>query len=472
MKTTLIYIQVVLLISFSACTSPSLVYKQPKQQIPASYGSALDTLNSATFKWREYFNDPFLIALIDTALKNNQELAVLELEIEMDKNEVKAKKGEYLPFVHLEGTSAVEKEGKYTWNGISEEDLKANPEKGPRYIGNQLLGAMADWEIDIWKKLRNQKKSAIMRYLATNEGRNFAKTTLISEIAEAYYELISLDNQLAVIYQNIELQKNALQLVRYEKEAAKVTQLAVNRFEAQLLNTENLQYQIKQRIVEIQNRINFLLGRIPQDVARSTGNFNNLPIDTTYSGLPAQLLQNRPDIRQAEYDLCAAKLDVKIARANFFPSFRISAGVGFNAFNPAFLFQPVSLLYNFGGELLAPLVNRSAIKASYKTANLKQTAALFRYQQCVLNAYVEVLNDLSKIENSRNSFEIKSKEVAILAESAGISANLFSSARADYIEVLLTQREALNSKMELNELKLNQLVAKVSMYRSLGGGWN
>lgn len=393
-------------------------------------------------------------------------------EVAIDKNEIQARKGEYMPFASIMGAAGVDKSGKYTWNGLAEEDLKSNPKKAPRYIGDNLVGVMASWEIDIWEKLHNARKSAVLRYLARDEGRNAAKTILVAEIANSYYELLGLDNLLSVINQNIELQRNALQMVKYEKDAAKVTQLAVNRFEAQLLNTENLQFEIRQKMVETENRINFLVGRFPQKVSRSQGSITDISIGVPQAGFPSQLLANRADIRQAEYALAASKLDVQVAKANFFPSVRLTAGVGTNAFNPIYLIRPASIFYNLAGDLIVPLINKNSIKAVYSNASHRQTAAAFNYERSILNGFVEVSNDLSKLENFRQSFTVKEKEVNILIQSVSISSNLFSSARADYIEVLLTQREALNSKIELIDLKLKQLQAKVSLYRSLGGGWN
>lgn len=456
----------------TACKLPAITTKSEKIKVPDKYISSTDTSTIADFKWAVYFNDPYLISLIDTALRQNQELSILNQEISIDKNEIQAKKGEYLPFLNLIGNFGSDRSGKYTWNGLSEEDLKANPEKGPVYIGDQKIAAQASWELDVWKKLRNAKKATTLRYLATTEGRNFAKTTLIAEIANNYYELLALDNQLIVITRNIEIQKNALQFIKYEKEAAKVSQLAVNRFEAQLLNTINLQYEIKQQIIEKENQICFLIGRFPQPITRSKVSFDSLQINMPQVGVPSQLLYKRPDIRQASYQLEASKLDIQVAKANFFPSVRISAGLGFEAFNPGFLLRPYSTLYNFAGDLISPLVNKNAIKATYSNASLKQIAAVFKYEQTILNAYREVLNDLNKIDNYGRSFNIKEKETEILTQSVSISNELFSSARADYIEVLLTQREALNSRLELIELKTKQLLAKVSIYRSLGGGWD
>jgi NodT family efflux transporter outer membrane factor (OMF) lipoprotein len=470
MKNKIIIILAV--ICFAACKIPALVGKQENKTVPAYYNTASDTTNIASIKWRNYFTDPYLIALIDSALKNNQELNIAIREIEMDKNEIEARKGEYLPFVNVGGGAGIDKTGKYTWDGLSEEDLKTNPDKGPKYIGDFRTGVYASWELDVWKKLRTAKKSAALKYLSTIEGRNFMVTNMIAEISSSYYELLALDNMMSIIKQNIELQQSALKMVKLEKEAAKVSQLAVNRFEAQLLHTQNLQYDIQQQIIETENKINYLAGRFSQHVARTNISLNEIPVDMVQSGIPTQLLLNRPDIRQAELTLAASKLDVKVARANFYPSFRLTAGTGFTAFNPGFLFAPASLLYNLAGDAVGPIINKYGITAVYKNANEKQIISAYEYERTILSACIEVANQLAFINNYKSSYETKSKEVEILNQSVDISNKLFISSKADYIEVLLTQREALDSRIELIETKLKQLQAKVNIYRTLGGGWN
>ena len=298
-------------------------------------------------------------------------------------------------------------------------------------------------------------------------------TNLVSEIASSYYELMALDNQLEIISQTIEIQKNAYETVKLQKEAAKATELAVKRFEAELAKNRSLIYAIQQEITETENRINFLTGRFPQPIRRSSASFSESSPKLVQAGIPSQLLINRPDIRKAELELAAAKLDVKVARANFYPSFRITAGMGFQAFNARYLLtSPESMLYGLAGDLMAPLVNRNAIKAQYQTANSKQLQAVYEYEQRILNGYYEVSNQMAKISNLEQSANLKASQVQALTESIAISSSLFRSARADYMEVLLTQRDALESKMELIETKAQQMNAMVHLYQALGGGWN
>jgi NodT family efflux transporter outer membrane factor (OMF) lipoprotein len=464
-----------LLLGVTSCKTPGLIQKDINSATPENYlKESKDTTDvTAGLLWKDYFEDPYLKNLIETALANNQELNITLQEIEIAKNEIRIRKGEYLPSVGITGAAGVEKVGRYTSQGANDANTDIKPGVAfPDPLQDYLLGAFATWEVDIWKKLRNAKKSAMMRYLGTVEGKNFMVTNLVSEISTSYYELLALDNQLTILKQNIEIQKNALEIVRYQKDAARVTELAVRRFEAQVLKTQSLEFSIRQQIFEIENRLNFLAGRFPQAITRNSEIFNELNPANIQSGIPTQLLDNRPDIRQAELELEAAKIDVKVAKADFYPSLRITAGLGFNAFNPAYLIStPESILYSIAGDLTAPLINRNAIKARYLSANARQIQAIYKYEQTIINAYVEVMNQLSNIDNLSSTYGLQSKQVEALSASVSISNELFNSARADYMEVLLTQRDALESKFDLIDTKMNQLIAKVTIYRALGGGW-
>lgn len=461
---------VLALCAISSCAVKDLPQRAENRSVPSAYTSATDTVNMSRNSWRNFFADKNLIALIDTALVRNQELQIVGREIEITRNEIRAAKGELLPYIGIGAAAGPDKSGKYTWNGQSERDWEA-AERSPAYKGDFLLQANFNWEADIWKKLRNNKKAAVARYLASVEGKNFLVTRLIAEIAGAYYELIALDNQLNIIRQSVEIQENVLNVIRQQKDAARVTQLAVNRFNAQLLNTKNRMYAMQQERTEVENLINLLAGRFPSPVPRDPNALYTTVFDTTAVGIPLQLLENRPDIRQAELELTAARLDVKAVKAKFLPALGISASVGYQAFNPSVWLNPASLLYSAAGELIGPLVNRNAIMAEYRSANARQQQAVLQYEQTLLNAFIEVKNQLAGMQNYSNSYNTKKGEVELLTQSISISGNLFASARADYGEVLFTQREALEAQMELVETKMKQLGAEINVYRALGGGW-
>lgn len=460
-------------LTMASCNAPAAAVATTNKALPESFDKSTDTTNTAAISWRGYFKDQNLVNLIDTALKNNQELQITLQEIEIAKNDIRVRKGTLLPKVGLGTGTGIEKVGRYTSQGAGDASTEITPGKEmPDPLGDFKVAAYANWEVDIWKKLRNSKKAAVSRYLSTVEGKNFVITNLIAEVADSYYELLALDSQLEIVKQNIALQTNALEIVKIQKEAARATELAVQKFQAEVMASKSMEFDILQNIKETENKINFLLGQYPQKIKRDKTNFVGLLPSVIRSGIPSQLLANRPDIKQAELELEAAKLDVKVARAEFYPSLDISAGLGLQAFKPSYLFQfPESVLYSLVGDIAAPLINRNALKAEFASANARQLQALYNYERTILNAFLEVSTQLSKIDNLEKSYDLKSQQVNALNRSIDVAGDLFKSARVDYLEVLMTQRDALESKLELIETKKEQLNATVHVYRDLGGGW-
>lgn len=463
-----------LALMMQSCAIPALFSKDAETKLPETFQQqSTDSENAAVIRWKDFFEDQHLSNLIDVAVVNNKEVNILLQRISMAENEIQARRGEYLPFVNFGAGADVEKVGQYTRFGAVEENLEIKEGRSfPRYLGNYQFGLYSSWELDVWKKLRNATKVAMTEYMASIEGKNFLLTNLVAEVAKSYYELLALDNQQENLQKNIKIQQQALEITRQLQQYGRTTSLAVKRFEAEVKKNQSKSYAIKQKVVEVENRINFLLGRTPQPIIRSSAEFMALKNKVIHAGIPSQLLQNRPDIRKAELEMAAAKLNIQVAKAKFYPSFAIRAGVGFQAFNPKFLLStPESLALSVAGDMMAPLVNRNGIIASYKNANAQQIQSAYEYEQTLINAYMEVASQISNIENLEKNYQLKSKQVEALTESIDVANQLFNSARADYLEVLLTQREALEANMELIETKQQQLNAMVSLYRALGGGW-
>ncbi|WP_171032573.1 TolC family protein [Chryseobacterium indologenes] len=473
-----IFIALALSLVLASCKAPmaTVIKDEVKETIPQNFNQEEQqdaNNNSGTTPWRQFFTDPNLVSLIETALKNNQDLLITLQEIEIAKSGVLAKKGKLSPTVSAAVGAGLKKAGRYTSEGAGDASTEMEPGKPiPDPLGNFEGGLMANWEIDIWKKLRNEKESAVAHYLSTVEGKNFVLSNLIEEVADDYYELLALDNQLDIIQQYIKLQQKALEISKIQKEAAAATELAVKKFEAELAKSKATEYTIRQQITEKENEINALLGRYPQPIIRAKENFMSTIPQTIYTGIPSQLLANRPDIKQAELELKASKLDVQAARKEFYPSLEISATLGLEAFKPSYLVKmPESIAYNLVGELASPLINKSAIKANFQTADAKQVQALYEYDKTILNAYLDVANLMSKIKNIDQYYQLKSQETKALDQSIDIANQLFRNSRADYLEVLLNQRDALDAKMDLIEAKQKQLSTVVDIYKGLGGGW-
>ncbi|WP_300689090.1 efflux transporter outer membrane subunit, partial [Chryseobacterium sp.] len=475
-KTKNIITAVALSLVLASCKAPmaTVIKDEVKENIPQNFNQEEQqdaNNNSGTTPWRKFFTDPNLVSLIETALKNNQELLITLQEIEIAKSGVLAKKGRLTPTVSAGIGAGLKKAGRYTSEGAGDATTEIEPGKSmPDPLGNFEAGLNASWEIDIWKKLRTEKESAVAHYLSTVEGKNFVLSNLIEEVADNYYELLALDNQLDIIQQYIKLQQKALEISKIQKEAAAATELAVKKFEAELAKSKASEYTIRQQITEKENEINALLGRYPQSIVRSKENFMSTIPQTVYTGIPSQLLANRPDIKQAELELKSSKLDVEAARKEFYPSLEISATLGLEAFKPSYLVKmPESIAYNLAGELAGPLINKSAIKANFQTADAKQIQALYEYDKTILNAYLDVANLMSKVKNIDQYYQLKSQETKALDQSIDIANQLFRNSRADYLEVLLNQRDALDAKMELIEAKQKQLSTVVDIYKSLGG---
>ncbi|WP_246146419.1 TolC family protein [Rubripirellula lacrimiformis] len=477
-----------MLLILPACSIPQLRRASPAAARPESFhgttnlegeattaedSNEFDSLeNSAHMGWYEFFEDPMLAGLIDQAIVGNQELRILAQEIQIANNEVQARSGEYLPFVTFGAGAGIEKPGQYTREGAVEDQLEVRPGQAfPEPLPDFLVATNLRWELDIWRKLRNAKDAACLRYLGTRDGQNYVVTRMVAEVAENYYELLALDNQLATLDTTIELQQKSLETAKAMKEQARGTELAVQRFQAEVHKNESEKLIIQQQIVEAENRINFLLGRYPQRVDRTNVEYIDLNLHALSIGVPSQLLQNRSDIRQAERELGAAGLDIKVARARFYPSLALNAGVGYRAFDAKYLFStPESLIYNVAGDLVAPLINKKAIKADYRSANAKQIQVVYNYQRTVLNAFTEVINYMAKVDNYGKSIEIKKQQLASLEGSVDSATKLFQNARGEYLDVLLSQRDMMESKMILIETKQEQLAATVKAYQALGGG--
>jgi NodT family efflux transporter outer membrane factor (OMF) lipoprotein len=460
------------LLVLPACRIPKLPCAEEAPPVPATFHGPSSSETSAQVPWCEFFQDATLADLINQAFVGNQELKILNQEIQKANYEIQKRRGAYFPFVTFGGGAGIEKSSAFTPAGTVERQLQPIPGKNfPDPVPNFLIASNVSWEVDIWRKLRNARDAAGLRFLGTQDGQNYIVTRLVAEIADHYYELLALDNRQTTLDKTIEIQQQSLEMSKAKKAAARGTELAVQRFEAEVRKNQSEKLIVTQEIVEVENKINFLLGRYPQHVARPPAEFVNLNLPMLSSGAPSQLLQNRADVRQAERELAAAGLDVQVARARFFPSLNITAGVGYSAFDTRYLFNsPEALIYNTAGELVAPIINKSAINADYLSANATQLQKVYMYQRTILNAYTEVINRLAKVQNYGESIEIKKQQLVALEASVDIATKLFQNARAEYMDVLLSQRDYMDAKTILIETKQQQLTAVIDAYQALGGG--
>lgn len=431
----------------------------------------------AVLQWEEFFQDPALKDLIAVALTNNQEnLKTLE-RIKLAGAEFKMARVGMLPEINGFAGAYRQRFGEYTMDGVGNADSNLSPsvpedKKIPDPYRDFIIGAQFNWELDIWGKYKNRKKAAAARYLASQEMANLVKTLLISEVAQSYYILVGLDEELRVLEENIRLQELAVNLTKDLKTAGKENQLAVDQFEALMLNSKALLVEKQRQLRSEELRLTGLLGVYQFDHQR-------LGLDRVFDrpelvqiGLPSDLLLLRPDIRSAEQELLASKADISVARAAYFPSFNLFGMAGFNAFDFSRLFlNPASSVYQFGAGLVAPVFNRNQIRANFEAANSRQRIAWYDYEQTVLRSYLEVLDLVNEFRTYDEQLQVKTYEVEVQKRSVENSNTMFMVGYANYLEVINAQSRALQSQIELIELKVKQLQSNVKLYRALGGGW-
>ncbi len=473
MKTWIKLVLLSVAVFLVGCKTQNINFTVPERTLPERYLNSLDTTNLGQIKWREYFTDAYLVSLLDSALEHNIDRKIALERIELANSTLMAAKGALLPTVSANFAPAIRRFGHYTMDGVGNATTEMHPGRiVPVNLPDYYVGLQSSWEVDIWKKLSNRRKSAYANVLASAEGGNFVTTSVVTEVSAAYYELITLDNELDIIIETIRNQEEVLDVVRYQKEAGRANELVLQQFKAQQLHTKTLERETLQRILETENRLNFLLGRYPQPISRNKEElFKDLPLEIA-AGVPSQMLLNRPDVRAANLQVQASKFDVKAANAEFLPSLTITAGVGFQAYDPSLLFKtPMSMAYSLVGGLVAPLLNKSAIKARFNTAKSNQIIAMYEYQKSIINGYTEVLNELNKINAIREISDLKTLQSNELEKAVETSNELYTSAKATYMEVLLAQQNALQAKLDMVESHRKQRMAMVNMYKALGGGW-
>ena len=372
----------IMLLVLPSCGIPPLRHPQPGPGVPTDFNGTTSPDNSSQLGIEEFYNDRMLTYLIEKALVENRELKVLNEEVQIAGNEVLARSGAYLPFISVAAGAGLQRYSRFTEEGaglLDDEYLPGKHFTNP--TGNFGTGLNLTWQLDIYRQLRNARDAAVQRYVATSEKRNYFVTTMVADIAENFYRLMGLDKRLENLDQIIELQQRSLEIAKARKEAARSTELGVLRFQAELQRNYSEKLIINQAIIQGENRINFLVNRYPQRVERDSSGFYDLNIHPLSVGVPSQLLQNRPDIRQAERELAAAGLDVKVARVNFFPQLVITSGVGLQSLILNHLFEPSAVIGDIAGGLVGPLVNKRAIRAQYLTANARQLQAIYSYQR-------------------------------------------------------------------------------------------
>lgn len=418
-----------------------------------------DSLTMANVSWREMFTDPILQNHIEEGLQNNIDIRVALQQILYAEAYLKQGKAGYFP--SITGNASV-----------TRQELSSNSQFGGFFssLDQYEISADLSWEADIWGKIRSQKRAYEASYLQSVAAHQAVKTTLISNIASTYYQLLSLDEQRKVTERTIENREKSLETNKALKEAGNITEVGVKQTEAQLYTAQALLVDINNQIRLLENTMSILLGKEPQDINRSV--LADQTIETELkTGVPAQLLRNRPDVIQAEYGLVNAFEMTNVARANFYPSLTLTATGGFQSLDLGELIDTNSLFATIVGGITQPIFQRRQIKTQYEASQAQQEQARLQFRQAFLTATKEVADALYNYEAASDKIEIKEKEYSAYETATNYSQELLDNGLANYLEVLTARENALNSRLDLINAKYSQLNSMVNLYQALGGGW-
>lgn len=475
----------VLILTLQACNSYKDVVKTDIQ-IPIKYEQQASKIGiDSSFQkqahklptWKEYYTDPVLQRLIDSAILLNFDAQIAYQRIMQARAGVQYTKGIRLPELGINLGAGVRKFGDYTIDGVGNYDTQFSPnlndkQRLPNPVPDYFTGIYSTWEIDLWGKLKSKKKAAFSRYLASEQGRNLVLNQLISEVVTAYVNLQLLDQELSIIEENIRLQENALEVVKIQKESGKETELAIQLMTAQVLDAKNLFQQVKIQLLEQENQLNLLLGRYPDKLERTVFSNEAILISQFLMGVPSDLLTNRPDLQAAHFELKARNADVYAAKVAFYPSFTINSTLGYQAFRAALLFEsPASIAYNLAGGLVTPLLNRRVLKAELMSSKAYQQEAYLSYEKSIVHAFTEVYETVQKKSLLDEMQALKLNQVQELEKSIATSKLLFSSGRASYLEIIASQENYLKAQLELLEIYALKAQNKIVLFKAIGGSW-
>lgn len=413
---------------------------------------ANDTTSLATLTWKELFTDPQLQQLIETGLNNNTDLRIARLKVEEAEALLMTSRLSYLPSLSLtpQGT------------------LKSIDGEKPAKTYN--LAASAEWEIDLFGKILNNKRGAQAALEKSEAYRQAVQTQLVATIANSYYTLLMLDEQLDITRRTAETWTESVRAMKALKRAGQATEMAVAQTEAGKLAVDASVVSLEQQINEMENSLSTLLGMTPQEINRSTLDVQQFP-DSLSAGVPLQLLSRRPDVRQCEAQLAVAYYATNSARSAFYPSINLSGSAGWTNAAGAAITNPGQWLLTAVGSLVQPLFNKGQNIANLKIAKAQQEEALLTFQQSLLDAGAEVNDALVQWQAAKKRIALDEQQTASLRSALRSSELLMQHSSQNYLEVLTARQTLLQAELDLTSDRFDKIQGVINLYHALGGGY-
>lgn len=421
-----------------------------------------DSTNIANVSWKEIFTDPILQGHISKALENNLDIRIALQSITSAEAYLKQSKAAYEPTISVGPGYSFQTQSLNTQTGQLFGDR--------RYINQIDITASVGWEADIWGKLKSQEKAQLATYLGTVAAHKAVKSDLVASVASAYYQLLTYDSQKKIITETIAVREKNLETTKALKISGTVTEVAVQQSEALVFNAQSLLIDIDTQIQLLENTMSLLMGEPSHTIERSTLETQKIPIDLKL-GYPAQLLANRPDVMRAEYSLMNAFELTNSAKAQFYPTLKITGSGGIQSLDIDHLFSVNSLFASVVGGLVQPILNKRTIKTNYEVSLANKETAYLNFRKTVLTAGKEV-SDAIRVFSVQDSFiELKEKELNAYKKSVDYSQELVNYGMANYLEVLNASVNSLNAELNISNAEYSKMKAGIDLYQALGGGW-
>ena len=459
------YILVLITAAFLSACSVTKKYERPDiistDKLYRDQASA-DSTTIATMPWQSVFKDDKLNALVQKGLDQNLNLKNAIENIVQARATLQQKKLAYYPTLNIDANATHNKQSEAGLNfpaGININTLTTT----------YTLGLSSSWEIDVWGKLSSSKRAALASYLATDAAKQAIQTQLIADIANNYFQLLSFDKQLEITEATLASRIKNVETIKLLKEGAVVTGAAVVQSEANQHAAEVLIPDLKRSIRETENVLNILMGQAPGPIERGKLGDQNIP-ENIALGVPSQLLNNRPDVRQAEFNFRTAFETTNMAKTYFYPSLTLTASTGFSNLELKDFFVN-SVFYSIIGGLTQPIFNQGLNKARLTTAQSQQLQAMNNFQQTLLVAGQEVSNSLYSFQMAVEKEDSRAKQIAALEKAVDFTQQLLEySSATNYTDVLTSQQNLLSAQLSGINDELQKLQALLDLYRALGGG--
>jgi len=421
-----------------------------------------DSLSMAEISWKEVFTDPILQGHIEKALENNLDIRIALQSINSAEAYLKQSKAAYEPTLSV-GPN-------YTFQTQSVNTQFGQIIGTRRYINQYDITLSLGFEADIWGKLKAQEKAQLATYLGTVAAHKSVKSGLVASVASAYYQLLTLDQQKKIISETIKVREQNLEASKALKEAGTLTEVAVQQSEALVYNAQASLIDIDTQIQLLENTMSLLMAVPSQNIERSTLEVQVIPTELK-TGYPANLLANRPDVMQAEYSLMNAFELTNAAKAQFYPTLRITGSTGVQSVDIDRLFSVNSLFASVVGGLVQPILNKRQIRTNYDVSLANKETAYLNFRKTMLTAGKEV-SDAIRVFSVQDSFiALKRKELTAYQNSVSFSKELVNYGMANYLEVLTANVSALNAELNISNAQYSKMKAAVDLYQALGGGW-